>query len=750
MKFLNDLKLRSKLVGGFVLISVIAAVVGVLSISFLRGITDADARMYSNVTVPISQLTGIATDFERSRIYLREVILAESPDEVQKYEGLINQYLAQVDKVSAEYQKLILSKEVSNAYAAFSTALKEFIPYRQQIVALAKEGKIREAADLMHSQAAFNSAQNVENTLNNMVNMQTEEARKTSENNQASGNQALQFMIGLNLVGVALAIGLGFFLSWAISDPLSKAIRTFHQVAEADLPSLTRGLEALAQGDLSASVTVTAQPLEIMRKDEIGQLTAAFNGMIDGLKQAGASFEQTVQHLRDMVKQIAENSVSLDAASAQLAESASQTSQAAGQIAATIQQVARGTGQQSEAVTRTATSVDQTTRAIDGVAKGAQEQAQSVAQASALMGEMSGMVNTIQKTVEDHSRQVGQALTARDSLFQSIQAVYSTTDEVAKNAQGSAQMATEGRKVAGQTSQGMEKVRKATEELGQRVADLGKRSGEIGSIIETIEDIASQTNLLALNAAIEAARAGEHGKGFAVVADEVRKLAERSATATKEIAVMIRAIQGGAQETVQAMKQAGVDVQTAVELTSEARKAFEGITQGAGETAERIKAIEQAIQSMRTAAGELERSINDSAEASRRNQAATVQMSGMSNRMVASLDAVSAVVEENTAATEEMAAGSNEVAQAIESIASVSEENSAAVEEVSASAEEMSAQVEEVTASAQALEEMARALKDLVAQFKLDGRAELAGELLNLEPPAEPTPESALLQAENA
>jgi methyl-accepting chemotaxis protein len=110
-------------------------------------------------------------------------------------------------------------------------------------------------------------------------------------------------------------------------------------------------------------------------------------------------------------------------------------------------------------------------------------------------------------------------------------------------------------------------------------------------------------------------------------------------------------------------------------------------------------------------------------------------MSLLSNELVAATDAVSAVVEENMAATEEMAASSSEVTQAIENIASVSEENSASVEEVSASAEEMSAQVEEVTASAQSLAEMAQALQQIVAQFKLTQAQETPIEKKNVVKP---------------
>jgi methyl-accepting chemotaxis protein len=289
---------------------------------------------------------------------------------------------------------------------------------------------------------------------------------------------------------------------------------------------------------------------------------------------------------------------------------------------------------------------------------------------------------------------------------------------VASETEQTASASDQGRQISSQAVAGMEKVRSATGELGERVRELGKSSGEIGMIVETIEDIASQTNLLALNAAIEAARAGEHGKGFAVVADEVRKLAERSASATKEIGTMVRSIQAGANETVQAMQRAGNDVQAAVELTGQAGAAFNQIAEGTKSSTQRVGEIQRAIQLMQAAAANLEKAVEQASQVAERNLAGSQNIGALNNQMVEGLDSVSAVVEENTAATEQMAAGASEVMQLIENIASVSEENSASVEEVSASTEEINAQVEELNASAQALENTARSLQSLVAQFK--------------------------------
>ncbi len=434
----------------------------------------------------------------------------------------------------------------------------------------------------------------------------------------------------LGLVAAAIALALYAFLA-------------FTATVRRSLRALETASRRIAEGDL------TLDDVGVRSHDEIGRVARVFGEM--------------ARDLRSMMGKIRETSDRLARSSQDLTAAADQAAGATAQIADAIQQVAEGAGQQASGAAETVQVMEQLRNAIDQIAEGAERQFQDVRNTSRIMEEMARAIQEVSRVAQE---------------------VVQVADEAPASARS-------GGDAVKKTLEGMHRIRAASNDAAARVRELGEHSQHIGEIVQLISDIADQTNLLALNAAIEAARAGEHGKGFAVVADEVRKLAERSGRASQEIAALVGTIQRGVQASIEAMNTGSHEVGEGAQLAGATGLALKQILAAMERTNEKAQAI----------------------------FAAAVEVTASADEVVSAVKKVSEVTQQNTAATEEMTAGSMQVARSVQQVAAVSEETAASAEEVSASAEEVNAATEEIGASARELQHLAENLEQLVGRFKL-------------------------------
>lgn len=270
-------------------------------------------------------------------------------------------------------------------------------------------------------------------------------------------------------------------------------------------------------------------------------------------------------------------------------------------------------------VTKIHDVIAEVTGASTDVAAASTEIAASAEQIACGMNEQSQQITSVSSAVEEMSASVIEV--ARKSA------------DASNSASESGRIATEGGEVVNETISGMRSINEAVSSSAASVQELGKRGEQIGEVITVINDIADQTNLLALNAAIEAARAGEHGRGFAVVADEVRKLADRTTKATEEIAGSIQAIQDETHQAVHKMNAGTEEVETGVEKAEQAGESLRQIVASAQDVSNMVQSIAAAAEEQSAASEEVSRNIEQIASVTRQTTEGTNQASAAATEL---------------------------------------------------------------------------------------------------------------------
>lgn len=263
----------------------------------------------------------------------------------------------------------------------------------------------------------------------------------------------------------------------------------------------------------------------------------------------------------------------------------------------------------------------------DGVLRAAQQLESVVEIVTSASEQLSAQIEQSSRGAEGQAHRIGETSTSMEEMNATVLEVARNASSAASTADQAKVQAEEGAKVVSQVVHGIEEVQRQSQEMKQDMGNLGEQAEGIGQILNVISDIADQTNLLALNAAIEAARAGEAGRGFAVVADEVRKLAEKTMTATKEVGDAIRGIQNGTRKNIENVERSGKTIEDVTKLANTSGESLRHIVSLAETTTDQVRSIATASEEQSAASEEINRSLEDVNRVSLETTDAMVQSS---------------------------------------------------------------------------------------------------------------------------